>query len=240
MTSAAVATAAASGNAVGLHLWHTIEAVGFLVVSLVGVSVSEWFRHHRDRKLDIPEHPSAGASRRVRTTTSPLAKARRRPFRAVAPGPVACMAIAGAGAAAVHYVVMPVHFAEAKLYGAFFLLAATAQLGYSLLLVLRPTRSLIAVGVTGNASMLALWLTTRLAAIPLGPDAGGTESFGGLDILASCFETLVIVAGVLAIIPAVKPGAAAVRARLRAPAAVGFAVLSAVAVTATACAAPPS
>ncbi len=203
--STIVAAAASSRSALGVHAWHAVEAVGFLVVSLVGVSVSERLRRR-------PE-PTAAAA------TSPSHRRFSTSRRSSTSGSVALviMAISGAGAAAVHYVVMPEHFREAALYGAFFLIAATAQLGYSVLLVVRPSRPLIAVGMVGNFSMVALWLATRLIAIPLGPAAGSTESFGGVDILASSFETVVVIAGLLGLVQAAGPGVDADRGMVRRP-----------------------
>jgi len=220
MTPALVLAAPASGSssALTVHAWHAVEAVGFLVISLVGVALSE-----RARRPDRPAKPAASHG-----------------LAAVQCWLLVGMAIAGVGAAAVHYVVMPTHFGESALYGAFFLVAATSQLGYSSLLVLRPSRPLIIVGVLGNVCMVALWLTTRLVSIPLGPAAGSTETFGGLDILASAFEVIVVVAGLLVLARAGDPDGRAARRGARSPMAVSLAVLAAVAVTATACAAPPS
>jgi len=48
--------------------------------------------------------------------------------------------------------------------------------------------------VMGNAAVVGLWLFTRVAGVPLGPDAGSTESFGALDVLASTFESVVVAA----------------------------------------------
>jgi hypothetical protein len=209
------AVGAAGSSALAVHGWHALEAVGFFVVSLTAVAVGEWSR--RRRSVHAPRQSGIWQPRLLDG-----------------------MFVAGAGAAAVHYVVMPTHFAESTLYGAFFLLAATTQLGYSSLLVFRPSRALVAVGMLGNAAMVALWLTTRLVAIPLGPAAGSREGFGGLDILASCFEVAIVLLGALVLLRAGDPDARAARRELRKPMTIGFALLAMVAVTATACAAPPS
>jgi hypothetical protein len=118
--------------------------------------------------------------------------------------------LASAAAASVHLVVMPTHFHEAVLYGTFFALAAALQLGFAALTLARPSRALFVVGLLGNLSVVILWLMTRVVAIPLGPAAGTTESFGGLDVLATTFE-VAIVAGSIALLrrpsqhPALRP-----------------------------------
>lgn len=104
------------------------------------------------------------------------------------------VALSSIAAAGVHYVVMPDHFEESALYGTFFLVAATSQLVYAVYLLVRPSRALLAAGAIGNLAIVALWLMTRLVGIPLGPAAGSTESFGGLDILAAIFELTTAVA----------------------------------------------
>jgi hypothetical protein len=105
------------------------------------------------------------------------------------------VAVAEAAAAGVHYYVMPEHFDESALYGSFFLVAATVQLGFARWLLVRPSRRLIAVSTLGNAAIVVLWLITRSIAIPLGPDAGTTEPFGGLDTFASTAEIVAAAAG---------------------------------------------
>lgn len=103
-------------------------------------------------------------------------------------------AAASAGAAAVHFAVMPEHFGEAALYGAFFAVCATAQVVGAVILAWQPTRIVVSLSVLGNAAVIALWLVTRLIAIPLGPGAGETESFGYLDVTASACELVVVLA----------------------------------------------
>lgn len=102
--------------------------------------------------------------------------------------------LTSAGAAGVHFLVMPEHFEESWLYGVFFLVTATAQLGYAALILRRPSRPLFAAGLAGAVMILALWLVTRLVEVPLGPGAGKVEAFSGLDILASSFEFVFLIA----------------------------------------------
>ena len=149
------------------------------------------------------------------------------------------VALAGTAAAGVHYTVMPAHFNESALYGSFFLVAATAQLVYSVLLLCRPSRPLIAAGLAGNAAILLLWLLTRTIAIPLGPAAGETEAFGGLDILAAAFE-IVFVAGACGLLHKPRLLRRAAWPPAWSPAIWIAAPIAVLAISVTAYAAPPS
>ena len=89
----------------------------------------------------------------------------------------------------VHLWVVPEHFEEWWGYGAFFLVAAAAQLLYVPLVLHRPTRVILLVGIAGNLAIVALYLLTRTTGIPLfGPEAGEVESLGLADIRATTSE----------------------------------------------------
>lgn len=236
MRGITVLTATAAGrSALSVHLWHGAESVGFLLVALAAVSLNARRRHH-SAQAHKPHGVTCPAQRPGASLAKPggAAAPPRRPIW------VTVTAVAAVGAAAVHYVVMPTHFAEAALYGTFFLLAATAQLGYAVLLLLRPSRPLLVVGVAGNLAMVSLWLFTRVVTIPVGPAAGSTEAFGGLDVLASTFELIFVVAGVIALAARAALTPVTWRRALIQPTTVLLGLLTAVAVTATASAAPPS
>ena len=113
------------------------------------------------------------------------------PWRRV-PKPVLWAALFSFVAAVVHGVVCPEHFEEAALYGWFFLLCASAQLVWALIAVVRPGRTWLMLGLAGNLAVLVLWVITRTAGIPLGPQAGEVETIGVLDIVASAAELGVV------------------------------------------------
>lgn len=106
------------------------------------------------------------------------------------------------GAAAVHLVVMPTHFEESTLYGVFFAVTASVQLLWAAYLAWRPSAPALLVGAVGNLGLVGLWLFTRLVEIPLGPGAGQSEEFGGLDVLASGFELFMAVAAITLVVQA--------------------------------------
>lgn len=93
-------------------------------------------------------------------------------------------------AAGIHMSVMPDHFTESLWYGGFFLVTALAEVLLGVLILVRPTRRLLLSVVLGTTAVVALWLGTRVIGVPIGPDNGGTEPFGVLDILASIIEAV--------------------------------------------------
>src|SRR4051812_23323334 len=97
-------------------------------------------------------------------------------------------------AAAIHAAVCPAHFTEAALYGWFFALSAVVQLGWAVLVLIRRSRSLLWLGLTGNLAVVVLWAATRTVGLPYGPEAGTVEAVGPLDVVASLAEVGVVVA----------------------------------------------
>src|SRR5262245_52926305 len=113
------ATTSSGAGALGGHLGHLLEGVGFMVVSLGGILVSEAVQKRRRRGVE-----AAGGSRPV-TLTDPLAVSGLGPWRPSARVVEAGVArqlvlplvgLASIAAAAVHLVVMPEHFEESFLY----------------------------------------------------------------------------------------------------------------------------
>jgi hypothetical protein len=101
-----------------------------------------------------------------------------------------------AGAAAIHFAVIGGHFEEWWGFGLFFVLSGLAQLAWSLLAAVRPTKALFWLGVLGNAAIVALWIVTRTAGTLAGPDPHTPEPVGLADTVATGFE-VAIVAGAL-------------------------------------------
>ena len=92
-------------------------------------------------------------------------------------------------AALIHLWVTPEHFKEWWGYGAFFLVAALAQLFYAPLVLVWPTRIALLLGIGGNLAIVVLYLLTRTVGIPLfGPGAGEVEGVGFIDLCATASE----------------------------------------------------
>jgi hypothetical protein len=79
----------------------------------------------------------------------------------------------------------PLYFEQWLGYGAFFVTTAALQVMYSMALAVgRPNRTLLWVGIAGNALVIALWAFTRTLGIPFGPMAGEMLPVGLLDSVA--------------------------------------------------------
>jgi hypothetical protein len=76
------------------------------------------------------------------------------------------------GAAAIHFAVVFEHFAEYTLYGAFFLVISWAQVIWPVVLLWRPSRLWLWLGITGNAIVIAVYAASRTVGLPFGPDPG--------------------------------------------------------------------
>ena len=105
---------------------------------------------------------------------------------------IAAAAGLAAGAALIHGSVMAAHFREYWLFGLFFAVITPLQLawGYGVTRTDAPPRRLLALGAAGSLAIVTLWLVTRTAGLPFGPDSGQAESVGVKDVLASADEVL--------------------------------------------------
>src|ERR1700742_4847243 len=79
------------------------------------------------------------------------------------------------GAAAIHFAVVFEHFVEYTLYGVFFLVISWAQLIWPVVLVWRPSRLWLWLGIAGNAIIIAVYVASRTAGLPFGPDLHSAE-----------------------------------------------------------------
>jgi hypothetical protein len=151
------------GSLLSQHAAHVL-AIGIpAVMVVVGLTWDSWRRRMRGAREVLPATPA-----------------------------LAVAVLACAGAAAVHVAVIPEHFRESVLYGAFFVLAAVGQLGGAVVLAVSRSRVFAVLVAAGNASIVLLWVVTRVAGIPLGPDTGVVEPAQVLDVLATTCELVVV------------------------------------------------
>jgi hypothetical protein len=102
-------------------------------------------------------------------------------------------ALASTGAAAIHFSVIGMHFAEYTLYGVFFVVCSVAQLIWPGWLLLRRSTPLLVLGAVGNAAVVALWMADRTGVVPIGPDATEPPPYGLADSVASGLEIVLVV-----------------------------------------------
>ena len=108
------------------------------------------------------------------------------------------LAALSVGAAAIHFAVIFEHFDEYSLYGVFFLVLAWAQLVWPAVLVAlslaaRRLAAWLWLGIAGNAIVLVIYFSSRSIGLPVGPDTKTVEAWGGLDLVCSIEEILLIV-----------------------------------------------
>ena len=98
-------------------------------------------------------------------------------------------AILSCAAALIHAAVIPSHFEEYWGFGTFFVVVAVLQLAWAELIRRGdPDRRILLAGAFGNLAVALIWLVSRTAGLPLGPDAGQAEGVGFQDVLATLDE----------------------------------------------------
>jgi len=103
------------------------------------------------------------------------------------------------GAAAIHFAVVFEHFAEYTLYGVFFLVISWGQMIWPAVLLWRPSRHWLWLGVVGNAIVIAVYAASRTVGLPFGPDLHHAESVGALDVMSGVLE-FALIAGCAALL----------------------------------------
>lgn len=97
-----------------------------------------------------------------------------------------------AGAAAVHFAEISPHIEEWWLFGAFFFVVAWFQASSAVAIVARPNRPLLFLAAVLNLVVIAVWIWSRTAGLPIGPEAGEPETIGAADLLATVLEALLV------------------------------------------------
>lgn len=101
------------------------------------------------------------------------------------------------GAAVIHAAVAPAHLAEWHAAGVFFVLASVAGAVVALLVVVRYRAGVAVAAVVVSAGPFVLWLISRTAGLPVGPEAGVSEHLGIADGAASVLEAVTLVAALV-------------------------------------------
>src|SRR6516165_3270402 len=112
---------------------------------------------------------------------------------------LAALSSLSAAAAAIHFAVVFEHFNDSTLYGVFFLVLSWAQLIWPAVLLWRPSRLWLWLGMTGNAAVLAVYIASRTVGLPFGPDLHHPEPVGALDVM-SCVLEFALITGCAALL----------------------------------------
>lgn len=101
------------------------------------------------------------------------------------------------GAALIHASVIAIHFREYWLFGLLFAITAVGQFVWAGIVWTRPASPrLLVSGAVANLAVAVVWLVSRTAGLPIGPDAGDHEAVGVHDVLATTDE--LALAGIVA------------------------------------------
>ena len=111
------------------------------------------------------------------------------------------LAAALLASAAIHAAVVPEHLAEWTAAGAFFIVLTAVQVAVAVLLLIRRARVVLLAAAAISAGALVLWLYSRTAGLPFGPDPGTPEPLGLADIASSTLELLALVVAVTLLRP---------------------------------------
>lgn len=120
-----------------------------------------------------------------------------RPAREDGAGPPArILAAASLLAGLAHAVAAPHHVAESALYGAFFVAVTLGQFAYAGAVIGPGRRSIpfLLAAMAANAVVLATWIVSRTAGLPVGPHRT-PEAIGPVDLTAAVAEMLLICLG---------------------------------------------
>lgn len=111
------------------------------------------------------------------------------------------LAAASLGAAAIHFAVIVPHINEYTAFGVFFLVVAWFQAAWAVLVAKTDDRRLLLVGVVANAVVVLVWIWSRTAGLPIGPEPGVAEEVGAPDAISTMLEAVIIVWTTLLLTP---------------------------------------
>jgi hypothetical protein len=187
--------------ALGLWGFALLAFTGWLLVQLLtayhGLAADPFFLARLGP--GVPVATVGAAALAAILLVGPAGPTQARPLAAVPARPLASgLAWLSAGAATIHFAVLGPHLRASWVLGAFFAIVAVAQMGWALVVAMRPSRLVWAAGAIGNMLVILVWVVSRTRGWPVGADAGGPEPIGFADGLATAYEAL-IVAGAAAL-----------------------------------------
>ncbi len=128
---------------------------------------------------------------------------------------LAVAAACTAGAGVLHASVIAEHLEEYWLFGAFFIVSAALQLGWAAALLWRPSRTHLALGLLGNGTIVVIWILSRTAGLPVGPESWTPEELAAADVVATVLEVAAIYVIYVLIRIATPTGSVSTRATSR-------------------------
>jgi hypothetical protein len=107
------------------------------------------------------------------------------------------------GSAAIHVAVVPEHLKEWTAAGVFFVLLSVAELAVAAAVVFAPVQRAVWLAAAAiSIAPIAVWLYSRTAGLPFGPEPGVREAVGLPDSVAGALELCTLFAAVILLRPA--------------------------------------
>ena len=75
------------------------------------------------------------------------------------------------GAGVIHFAYAGEHFDVSWRHGTFFAVVAWFQLSWAVGIMVRPSRTVLALGAVVNAFVIGTWIISRVWGVPIGPGA---------------------------------------------------------------------
>lgn len=111
-------------------------------------------------------------------------------------GALVLLAACSAGAGLIHAAMTPTHVAEWATEGRAFGVLAVAQLLVAAAVLVRPSRSSVALAGAVQVPAVVGWVWSRTAGLPFGPGAGEPQAVGWIDAVATGLEVVALVLAV--------------------------------------------
>ena len=97
------------------------------------------------------------------------------------------------GAGVIHFAYSGEHFDVGWPHGTFFAVVAWFQISWAVGIMVRPTRTVLALGAVVNAFVIGTWIMSRVWGVPIGPGAWDPEPISLADGLATGLEVGIVV-----------------------------------------------
>jgi hypothetical protein len=99
---------------------------------------------------------------------------------------------ASLGAGLVHLAVVREHFDESALFGVFFLVTGTLQIGWAMVALARDRMPLPRLVAVAEVGVILLWGVSRTVGLPVGPEVWTPEAAGRADVLCVALELVTV------------------------------------------------
>jgi hypothetical protein len=96
------------------------------------------------------------------------------------------------GAGVIHFAYSGEHFDVSWAHGTFFAVVAWFQISWAVGIMVRPSRTVLAVGAVVNALVIGTWIMSRVWGVPIGPGAWDPEPIALADGLATALEVGIV------------------------------------------------